>query len=129
MSNVIGEIFTKEEAEKYYGPVKFSKEIKTDELKNLTAKTQDYIMLAITDGKIEALDHQRKPIISNNSRTVSEKEVFHIISNSVLLDLLEKGGEETSYVEQRTSVFTITNGNSVLEKANPCPPYCCPPYC
>lgn len=58
--------------------------------------------------------------------TVSSNEVFHLFSVSIVQELLTKGSNAVTFVENRQNVLTLTNGDETLELSESCPPICVP---
>jgi len=117
-----GKIFTKENADELYGPVLSSVEIETAKLVELLDSTKTNIMFKITDSKLTLLGDERKALMEDVS--FDSTDVFHLFLKSTTLELLNSGGEEVTYIEQRECVLSVTNGNFTMEISYPCPPYC-----
>lgn len=120
---VIGKIYTKEEANKTYGPVLKSIKIKTSTLDSLARNAPDKILFNIINDKIVVLNAKRMEIYGAEAG-ISDSTVFHLYSTSQLQSLLKSGGSDSTQVELRDSVFSITNGNYTLELSADCPPNC-----
>ncbi len=120
-----GKIFTKSDADSLYGPVKISKEIKTEQLKGYCQQTSKNLMFSIIDGKLYILGDNRKPLFPEDSE-IKPEQVFQLYSLSIVEELLNKGGNDITMIEQRDKVLTITNGDFTLEESTGCPPVCSP---
>lgn len=59
---IIGKIFSKEEADRNYGPVLFSVKIPTSEFRGLIAKSKKYLMFNLKDGRLSILKEGRVPL-------------------------------------------------------------------
>lgn len=127
---VAGEVFTKAEAEKYYGPVRYNVDMPASEAKNIVENTNDKFMFKVDENGLRILNNGREGLYPPDAKPVDEKEVFNVVSLSVFNELLAKGAADDVSFEQRINTGTITNGESTLEKVIPCPPDCpCPPFC
>lgn len=122
-SQEIGKIFTASEANSLFGKVNESTIVSNSVLNEWLNSTNDKVMFKLDKDNLIVLSDHRDLIYSNLSYTESN-EVFHMYSKSKVLELLKNGGEANSYFENRSNVFSITNGNYTLEKSTPCPPYC-----
>ncbi len=120
-----GKIFTKKDADSLFGPVRVSKEIKTEQLKEYFQQTSKYLMFLITDGLLYILGDNRKPLFSEGAELKAD-EVVQLFSLSIVEELVNKGGNEITVVEQRDKNLTVTNGVFTLEQSLGCPPICSP---
>ncbi|MFH1195202.1 MAG: hypothetical protein V1720_05790 [bacterium] len=123
MAQVIGEIFTKDEADKKYGNVVKSIQLDVAVLKSLMAKTQDSIMFNIRDDEVIILGDGRKALYPAGA-VVGNNEVFNRYSVSKVVELLNGGTGATVEIEERDEVLSITYGQNTLEFSAPCPPLC-----
>ena len=126
-----GEIFSREEADKLFGPVKESVKFKLGEFKEIIAKTTDYIMFRFEPGKLYIFNRKRGLIYSNaGDPKFGPEVVFKIYSMSVLEKLLGSAGNtETDddpivEVEQREEVTTVSTPVQTMEIGSDCPPNC-----
>ena len=122
MAAVYGKLFSKAEAEKEFGPVTFSLQMKSSEVRSLTSESPDKIMFKFVDNNLVALNNNRQTIYG--TFTAKSSDVFRNITTSVLIDLLVQGGQETTQFQMRGEIFSIENGITVLETTFPCPPNC-----
>jgi len=122
LAEAYGEIYSKEEAEQKYGKVTEFIDLQTKDIKQLAQTNPDGLMFKLVDSNVIALNKQRD--IALGSYEVSSDEVFNHLSTSVLNELLEKGGKETTSFQMRGETFTIQNGDFVLQGSYPCPPFC-----
>jgi hypothetical protein len=121
---VIGKIYSKQEADNLYGPVLSSVPINSSTLSGLLSKSTNYIMFRIADGSAYIVDNNRHPIYSGNF-AVSATDVFRVFSISLVYKLLQNGNSPMTYIEIRNNnTLTITNGVYTMEFANLCPPDC-----
>ena len=118
-----GKIISKEEANKLFGPVLISKVFLTDGLQTTIDKSKEIVMFKIIDKEVYILNNNRDVLLPEKVK-VDSSEVFSVYSLSVLQELMKNGGKDTTYVEQRDSVLTLTNGSLTVEYAKPCPPIC-----
>ncbi|KAB2846023.1 MAG: hypothetical protein F9K45_02735 [Melioribacteraceae bacterium] len=122
MSDIYGKLFTKEEAEREFGPVTFSLQMNSGEVRNLISASPEKIMFKFVDDNLIVLNNNRQVIYGTFD--VQSTDVFHNISASVLNDLLLQGGQDITKFQMRGEIFSIENGLTVLEYSEPCPPYC-----
>lgn len=127
---VIGKLYDKEEAEELFGPVLEKAEINSAELKSL-AEPAEYVMFNIMDGNLYILDGKRALLSEVNeekgitAEAYNKETVFSMYSKSMVDALMEKGGEEKTYVQKRKDgLITVGNGAVVLELTKECPPNC-----
>jgi hypothetical protein len=123
LSQTYGEIFTKDEANKRFGPVLNSVSLQTSSFQGMLNQTNKYIMLKIKDGNAIILDSNRKAIYPIG-KSVNSADVFSVYSASVMNELLKLSTSENIFIEQRNSVLTVSNGAYTLEMAVWCPPIC-----
>jgi hypothetical protein len=55
---------------------------------------------------------------------LNEEEVLHVWTTDIIQELLDKGKQDISVIEQRQEVMSITNGQQTLEAGTWCPPFC-----
>jgi len=122
VSDIYGKLFTKEEAEREFGPVTFSLQMNSGEVRNLISASPEKIMFKFVDDNLIVLNNNRQVIYGTFD--VQSTDVFHNISASVLNDLLLQGGQDITKFQMRGEIFSIENGLTVLEYSEPCPPYC-----
>lgn len=123
-SQVIGKIFTKEEANTQFGSVASSVHIDAPTLKKILAKTNKYVMFRVVNGEVTILGDGRKAIYPNTEAVVGKEDVYHLFSVSIVAELLNKGSDVQIYIENRKETLTITYGSSTLELSILCPPFC-----
>jgi len=121
---IFGKLFTKEEADKEFGPVIISKEVKTSVLNDLISKSESVLMFKIIDDSPVILGNGRVSLFPDVTVKISGSEVFHMFSISVIKELLAAGGNEVTYIEQREKHLTVTNGVTTMEFSGDCPPNC-----
>ena len=120
---IIGKIFSKEEADKNYGPVLSSVKIASSELKTLISKSNKYVMFNTKDGKLSILCEGRV-LLYPAGFSVKADEKYATYSKSKVEELLNSGKADTTVVEQRKEVMSVTNGQYTMEIMNWCPPFC-----
>ncbi len=120
-----GKIFTKSEADSLYGPVRISKEIKTEQLRYYCQQTSKYLMFSIFEGKLYILGDNRKNLYSEGTELKAD-QVVQLFSLNIVEELLNKGENSITKIEQRDSDLTISNGNFTLDLSSGCPPNCSP---
>ncbi len=118
-----GKIFTKDEANKLFGTVKYSIQIDQAKLSGLVSKANQKIMFAIVNKKLFVRDNKKEIFYSEGNEDLTNV-IFHVYSTSIVNELLSKENNDVIYIEQRDSVLTITSGNYTLEKSDGCPPVC-----
>jgi cell division protein FtsI/penicillin-binding protein 2 len=118
-----GKILSKDDANQLFGDVLIKKEISTENLKLAVEKSKNVIMINIINNNLYILDYNRNVIIPEGV-SVNSDVVFSVYAVSVIEDLLSKGGNPLTYIEQRKEVLTITNGDFTVDLSNPCPPMC-----
>ena len=122
-AQTVGKLFTKAEANKLYGPVQKSITISSSELANLASRTTDKLLVNIVNGQLYIMNNRRTALKSGPSM-LSANQVFHVYSASLVKELIDKGGQAETTIEQRGTVISLTNGNVTLEFSTDCPPYC-----
>lgn len=138
----IGRKFTVNQADQLFGKVKNSVTISKTELKAAVAKADKFVYFAIRNNKAYVLDGRKISLLDNQLFTLGKNEVLHVFSKSVLEDFLNSttnlsvsssktgsanistSSSEIITLEQRESVFTISNGTSTIEMSLDCPPFC-----
>lgn len=123
MNKHAGKIISKKEAGELFGDVLVKKEIESEFLRTLCNKSVENMMFKIVDSEVIILGDNRK-VIYPPEKVISEADVFSRYSKSLVIELLEKGGSDKTYIEERKEVLTISNGLYVLEFSVPCPPLC-----
>ena len=118
-----GKILSKEEADKLFGPVLVSKEIPSSTLKELVSKSVEVIMFNIVDDDVYILGDDRKVLLPAGLN-IKSTDKYHVFSTLIVQELLSRGSNPTTYIEQREKVLTISNGNITLEYSWICPPIC-----
>lgn len=124
-AQTVGKLYSKSDANNLYGQVITSVSINSSDLQTMLSQTSNYIMFSIINGNLVILDNIRKPLYPVNM-TVTNEEVFHVFSVSMVQELLTKGSNAVTFVENRQNVLTITNSDTTLEESQFCPPFCVP---
>ena len=133
---VIGQIYSKAEADQLFGPVLKSVTIPVADLSKTLDKCNSYVMFAldVTDSQPQliATDENRKPV-NGYSKQIKADKVLNKYSKSKVVELLSKSGitsssslstSATVTLEVRSNVFSVSTGVYTLEMAILCPPYC-----
>ena len=119
----VGKIFTAKEANAQFGSVLESKSVSTSTVKNWLNGTKDKIIFLLNNSALTVLRDNRE-LVYSSSQYSETNEVFHMFSKSKVAELIAKGGNTTTYIENRSDVFSISNGSYTLETSYPCPPNC-----
>jgi hypothetical protein len=130
--SVYGKIFTKEEADKLFGPVLESTKFSMAEFKKLLAKTNLCIMFKYEPGKLYIFDKKRNVIYpEGDTRKFSSADVLKLYSLSVVEELINKtaqdskvDGDDEVEVERREEVVSTSTTVYTMEVGTECPPYC-----
>jgi hypothetical protein len=121
---VVGKIYSKQEADNLYGPVLSSVQIKSTTLTGLLSNSTNYIMFRIINGSAYIVDNNRHPLYSG-SFSVNTTDVYRVFSISSIYKLLQNGNSPMTFIESRSNgVISITNGVFTMEYGNTCPPWC-----
>ena len=121
---VVGKIYSIQEADNLYRQVLSSVPINSTTLTGLLSKCTNYIMFRIVTGSVYIVDDNRHPLNPGNF-IVSPSDVFRVFSISLVAKILQDGNSSITYIEIRNNnTLTITNGVYTMEFANMCPPYC-----
>ena len=118
-----GKIISKEDADKLFGPVLISKVFPTEGLQTTINKSKEIVMFKMINKEVYILNNDRDVLLPGKVK-IDSSEVFSVYSLSVLQELMKNGGKDTTYVEERDSVLTLTNGSLTVEYSIPCPPNC-----
>ena len=123
-AQVVGQIFTKEEANKKYGPVVESVSFPVRTLQVILDKAEKYIMFNILNKQLYILDENRTVLYPSGS-TVDDKQVFYYFSKSIVEGLINFTEKQPNVeIELRKDVLSITHGAFTLELMQWCPPIC-----
>lgn len=122
-SQVIGKIYSKDEADKLFGKVIESAQLSVPDLNLLLAQSQNNIMFSILNNQLVILGDNRK-VLSATTQNISASVIFAVCSKSKLLELLNYGDDIKISFEKRLNNPTITFGAHTLEDLVICPPYC-----
>ena len=120
---IIGKIFSKDEADKNFGPVLSSVKIPSLELRALVSRSNKLVMFNVAGGKLSILKEGRG-LLHPPSFSVKADEKYAAYSKSKVEELLNLGMSDTTLVEQRKDVISVTNGMHTLEQGGWCPPFC-----
>jgi len=120
---IIGQIFSKDEADKNFGPVLSSVKISSSQLTSLCSRANKYVMFN-TKGGILSILKEGKTVLHPSGFKVDANEKYAVYSRSKIEELLSLGKADTTFVERRKGVVSITNGQSTLEISDWCPPFC-----
>lgn len=130
-SQQMGKIYNPEEANKLFGTVIYSVDIKSSILSELLKKTEKSIMFGLIDRQLIILDSHRN-IIYPEKAEIKETDVFTVYSTNVVMELLSSkalnkqtdGGDDTVSIEQRREVLSVSTETNTLENGAKCPPFC-----
>lgn len=117
-----GKVFKTKNAEAAWGKPDQSIQIPTSELKEWI-QSEEFVMFKVADKKVNILGKDRKALKSQYD--VQSDDVYFVYSSDVISELIELGASDTTYVETRNGVTTVTIGVYTMEMSFPCPP-CCP---
>ncbi len=123
LSQTYGEIFTNTEANQNFGPVLESVPLLASTLQRLLNQTDNYIMFKIIDGNVIILDYQRN-VIYPIGESISSTDVYTVFNVSAMNKLLSLGNKSKVFIEQRSSVLSVSYGGYTLEVGSFCPPIC-----
>lgn len=118
-----GEIISKTTADQNFGEATTSQTMSTDLLQSLADQTVNLLMFNIIDDRIIVLGDNRKPLYPDGY-TPPPDRIFRVYSKAKVLELIESGGDNNSFVEIRGNIITVTNGDYTLEYGALCPPWC-----
>lgn len=122
-AQIYGKLYLQEEAEVTYGPVMSYVSIKTADLQQALDKAGNFIMFNFSEDGLIILSEGRK-VLFPTGISVDADTIFKTFSVSMVRELLLKGQEETTKVENRKNVISLTNGTYTLEFSVDCPPFC-----
>ena len=114
-----GQIFTKQEADTQFGLVLASVAFTKQNIQNFLTQTNNYIMFRVVNNTAIILDNHRMPLYPTGVKMNSADE-YVMYSTSVLEELLSLGNNDTVYIEQRSNVLSISNGEFTMEVGVPC---------
>lgn len=117
-----GKIITKTEADEIFGPVKSKIRFSSKVLESYVQKN-DYVMFRYVKNKVNILGNNRSPLFKQFD--VKDNDVYFVFGSDVVKELLSLGGEDDTYIEERDSTISLSNGTYVGELGPNCPP-CCP---
>ena len=119
-----GQLFSEAEAEQKFGPVQAKTKVNSAMIMRLLDKN-DHLMFGLdkASGKVNIHAKDRSPVFQQY--LASDNEVLHVYASEKIKEVIQKGGSNHTFIEQRDEVLSLSNGTYVLEIALPCPP-CCP---
>jgi hypothetical protein len=121
--DIVGKIYSKDEADSLYGSPLNSVKISVPELKTCMGKSLNSLMFRYEEGQFYIADNNRK--VLNKDVAFSPAVVFTRFSISVIEDLIMKGNGDTAVMELRPNdVVTITINAFTMENGTMCPPLC-----
>jgi hypothetical protein len=118
-----GNILSRGEANIKFGPVIHSYNIDNTLLDSLNTEAGNYIMFNFIDGNFIILGNNKTPLYPKNY-TISAGGKYKVYSTSKVRELIREGNENTTTLEYRGDVITLTNGDYTLTGARTCPPFC-----
>lgn len=120
----VGKIFTKEQANELYGPVRYSFKFHNTKMFEFAKWSKKYLMFRIKDNKLTVANDERFVIYPEGTNEKST-DPFLYYSISMIDKITVEGQDSTTSVELRDNgIISITNGNYTLETATNCPPFC-----
>jgi len=130
--SVHGKIFSKDEADKLYGPVLFSVKFSFSDFKNIIAKTKSNVMFRFEGEELYIFDNKRNIIYPETpNRSFQSSDVLKNYSMSVVDELVSGAesagvtdGDDAVVVEQRKEVVSVSTKVQTMEVAVDCPPIC-----
>ena len=123
LSQTYGEIFTSAEADQMFGPVLKSVTLPSSSLKELLNQTDKYIMFKVVEDEAFMLDNNRN-LLHPMAKNINPSDVFTVFSVSVIYELLSSNRNAKVFIEQRSSVLSISSGDLTMEVGALCPPFC-----
>lgn len=123
LAQTYGQLFTKQEADKKFGPVLQSITLPKPTVQNFLSKTNNYIMFRVENNNVVVLDNMRR-VLFPEGQVINSTDTFSMYSVSVVQELLSRSNENVVFIEQRSEVLSVTYGGSTMEVAVHCPPIC-----
>jgi hypothetical protein len=121
---IIGKIYTKQEADSLYGPVLDSIPVQSNILSGLLTNSIGYIMFRIENGIVYIADNKRQPLYPSGL-AVNPNDEFRVFSISLVALLIKNGNNPITFFETRNNgIISLNNGSDILEYGSLCPPYC-----
>lgn len=122
---VAGKIYSKEEADKLFGPVLHSITMSASQFESLLSQSGDRMLFKFDGSDLYVLNSKRNVMFTTGlQRAFSVSEQMKVYSALVVKELLSKGQSPTVTIEKRESVMSVTDGAYTMENASACPPYC-----
>lgn len=119
-----GRIFQPKEAEALFGSTSIEKEISVDQLQTYLSYTNRKIMFGFVDGQLFILGDNRAAISPTN-KFIGREVLVYAFGKSVVEEFLKTNmTANVIKVQVRGTALCLDNGLTVLEFAQPCPPYC-----
>lgn len=122
-SKQIGQLYSREEANKIYGNVILSLDVDRALIPELIKKTENTIMFGIINQQVLILDNKRN-LIYPEKADFKDSDVFTVYSVSMLKELISKPNPDNINVEQRREVLSVSYNQQTLETGIKCPPNC-----
>jgi hypothetical protein len=118
-----GKLYNIQEVNQLHGSVLQKVAFSRSHFQTFLAKTNNVLMFTFKDDKLFIAD-DRKKIIYPDSARILPADTLKVFGISNIEDLLNRGLEDSVYVEKRSNTISITYGNSTLEQPDLCPPIC-----
>jgi hypothetical protein len=121
-----GKVFSATDADNTFGKVTSEIKISVTDFKTHLSKTEKSFLVNIINNDLYVLGDGRKALTSNAS-TLDAKVVVHKFGKTVVEAFLEKvkeAGNSVIYIQLRGETLTITDGVTMLEYSQLCPPIC-----
>lgn len=121
-----GQIFSKDEADKLFGPVYQFVKMPVSDFNNLLGRCTDHMMFRFEGNDLYIMDGKRQQLFSTSgsAKAFSIADTMKYYSTSVIKELLTKGQGTSVIIEKRASVMSVTIGDYTMEKSYICPPDC-----
>lgn len=122
-SQVVGKIYSQDDANKLFGDVLGTVTMNRSELLPILSQTQNYVMFRVADDELMILGDGRK-VLYPIGNSVNPNDVFYVVSKSKVTELLNLSASIKVNFEVRQKTQTVTSGTFTLEEALLCPPFC-----
>lgn len=122
-TNEHGKIISVAEAANLFGQVVTAYKLITTDLLDFCHNAGWVIMFAEESGELFVAGAGRM-ILSANIQSSSANLVFHVYSVTKVNELVTLGNDQITFVEFRSDVVDLKNGEFILEYGMICPPFC-----
>ena len=136
---VVGKKFKKQEADALFGKVITSVKVNKVALQYAVGRAGDYIYFKVKNNRAFVLNDKRVSILNETDSfnpkerlssvtsgipALPANEVVYALSKSTVAEFLNSSTSDVITIENRAEVLSISDGEIVLEKSVPCPPWC-----